>query len=125
MIEELIKYNTDKGAITVQRLCVNLTSMGLYEGINNENIKWNLEIQGHPFGNPRIPILYLGEDSHQVLSDTYCLWILLESEPKDENYTFSTLAVCFLTDRWNDVINQINLLLPKVDYWNNCKDFDL
>lgn len=125
MIEELIKYNTDKGVIRVQRLCVNLTSMGLYEGINNENIKWNLEIQRHPFGNPRIPILYLGEDSHQVLSETYSVWILLESEPKDENFTFSTLAVCILTDRWDDPINQINLVLPKVDYWNNCKDFDL
>ena len=125
MIEDLIKYNTEKGVIRVQRLCINCTSLGLYEGVNNENIELNLEFQGHPFGNPLIPILYVGKEDYKRLADTFCVWMLLESEPIDEKFMISALAVCLITDRWDEAFKQINQILPEVDYWNHCKDFDL
>jgi len=125
MIEEVIKYNSGQGIIKVQRLCINCTSMGLYEGLSNENLELNLEFQGHPFGNPRIPIIYIGKEDYKILADTYCVWMLLESEPIDEKFMSSALAVCLITDRWDEAVKQINQILPKVGYWNNCRDFDL
>ena len=125
MVQKLIKYNTDKGVIKVQRLCINCTSMGLYEGVNNENIELNLEFQGHPFGNSSIPINYIGKENYKSLEDTFCIWMLLESDPIDEKFMISALAVCLITDKWDDAFKQINQILPKVDYWSHCKDFDL
>ena len=124
-MDELVQYNTDRGAIKLQRLNINRTSIGLYEGVNNENIELSLEFQGHPFGNPRIPILYIGKEDYSELAHTFCIWMLLESKPINEKFTISALAVCLVTEKWVEAFEQINQTLPKVDFWNHCRDFDL
>lgn len=125
MIEELIKYETDRGLIRIQRVNINLTTRGLYEGINQENILWNLEMQGQPFSRAPIPMVYLGIDDFPDLSKTYSIWALLESEAVDPEKVISSLAVCSITDTWEDVTSQVKAMISKVDYWGNCKDFDL
>lgn len=125
MIEELFNFSTRKGLVKAQRLAVNPTTMGLYEGINNENILWNLEFQSQPFAKTPLPIVYVGKDDYVNLAQTYCIWVLLESDPMDENYSISSLAVCLFTNTMDDIIHQVKTLPKRIDYWSNCKDFDL
>lgn len=124
MKEELIRLDTVNGAISIQRISLNLTTMGLYEGVSNESIKENLEFQGHPFGRTPCPIIYEGLDADD-LSETYCLWALLEGSPKDSSLCFSSLAFCLITDSIVDPAAQLIRVLPSIDYWENCEDFDL
>lgn len=124
MKESLLEIQTDREAFTVSRIALNLTSLGLYEGISDDNIRENLYFQGHPFGRTPYPIIYKGLDDVD-LSETYCLWALLEASPKDLSKSFSSLAFCLITNSISNPITQLEQVLPLVDYWGSCKDFDL
>jgi hypothetical protein len=125
VVKELLKYNTEKGIIRVQRICVNLTYSGLYEGITTQNVINNLEFQGQPFSKAPIPTLFLGITDYSELAETYCIWVLLEAEPIDSKRVISSLAVCRLSNTWDDLEGQIRNLLTQIDYWRHCQDFDL
>jgi len=124
MKESLLEIQTDRKAFTVSRIALNLTTLGLYEGISDDNIRENLYFQGHPFGRTPYPILYSGIDNVD-LSETYCLWALLEASPKNASLCISSLAFCLITDSISNPITQLQQVLPSVDYWGNCKDFDV
>lgn len=124
MKESLLKIQTDREAFTVQRVAINLTTLGLYEGINDDNIRENLDFQGHPFGKAPYPIIYKGLDNVD-LSETYSLWALLEASPKDSSKSISVLAFCLITNSISNPITQLEHVLPLIDYWGSCKDFDL
>ena len=121
---ELIKFETSQGPVFIRRVTINPTIMGLYEGVNQENIRENLDFQGHPFGMTALPILYNGLESED-LSETYCIWALLEATPQDPLLSISSLAYCLITEAIQNPFKQLENILPSIDYWGTCKDFDL
>lgn len=125
MKESLLEIQTDQEAFTVQRIAINLTTLGLYEGISDDNIRENLDFQGHPFGRVPYPILLHGVDSVMDLSDSVCIWALLEGPPRNELKSFSALAVCLVTERLDNSLSQLEKFLRTIDYWKNCCDFDI
>jgi len=124
MKDELIKFETSQGPVFIRRVTINHTTMGLYEGVNQENIRENLDFQGHPFGMAALPILYHGLESED-LSETYCIWALLEGPPQDPLLSISSLAYCLITKAIQNPFKQLENILPSIDYWGTCKDFDL
>ena len=125
MVSELLYYKSGKGTITVKKIIVNVTCFGLYEGVTPENIINNLEFQGQPFSKAPIPTLYLGIKDYSDLAETYCIWVLLEAEPLNPKRVISSLAVCLVSNNWDDIESKIINFIPKIDYWKHSKDFDL
>ena len=48
MKESLLDIQTDRKAFTVQRITINPTILGLYEGVSDDNIRENLDFKGTP-----------------------------------------------------------------------------
>lgn len=48
MKESLLDILTDRKAFTVQRITINPTILGLYEGVSDDNIRENLDFKGTP-----------------------------------------------------------------------------
>lgn len=125
MKASLLEIQTDREAFTVQRIALNLTTLGLYEGISDYNIRENLDFQGHPFGRMPLPILFHGLDSAVNLADKVCIWALLEGPPKDSMFSFSSLAFCLVSDSLTNPLCQLQKILTTLDYFELSKDFDL
>ena len=125
MKHDIINFKSEGKVVLVQRVAINLTTLGLYEGISDDNIRENLDFQGHPFGRMPLPILFHGLGSAANLADKVCIWALLEGTPKDSMLSFSSLAFCLVSDSFTEPVRQLQLVLPTIDYWGNCKDFDL
>jgi len=124
MKEEILLIKDARASLRVLRFQVCTTTYGLIEGRTKESILWNIEFQGCPFGN-KIPFIMIGLDSDIDLANAFIVWISVESEPLNSEFTHSALNIGYITTDWREeIFLQIEEAVKNSKYWEHCNDLD-